>query len=217
MTCFNPLWPNAMVIHPVPQTTAELKGDGENPRAISDRAKVGLRHSLEHFGDLSGIVFNQRTGELVTGHQRVDQLRERYGDRPITPIDEGNGLYGIFVDADHYFPVRVVDWSRAMQRAANVAANNTLIQGTFSDDLADYLLEVEADLETSMSGVLDECLLSDLLRMAAEEDEEQSDGAVNKQIAEIYQVVIDCDNEDEQRHIWNRLTAEGLRCKPLTI
>lgn len=42
-----------------------------NPRRISEDAAAGLRGSIETFGDLSGIVWNERTGNLVAGHQRV--------------------------------------------------------------------------------------------------------------------------------------------------
>lgn len=43
----------------------------------------GLSYSIAEFGDLSGITFNERTGELVCGHQRVKALRAQYGDLPM--------------------------------------------------------------------------------------------------------------------------------------
>jgi hypothetical protein len=54
----------------------QLADDPRNPRIIGEKALTGLRHSLEDFGDLSGIVFNQRSGHLVAGHQRMRVLRE---------------------------------------------------------------------------------------------------------------------------------------------
>lgn len=56
---------------------SDLRPASYNPRTIEDDAAAGLAQSLERFGDLSGIVWNQRTGHLVAGHQRVNQLRER--------------------------------------------------------------------------------------------------------------------------------------------
>src|SRR3970040_1256795 len=115
--------------------TSELAPDAANPRRITDQASSGLRNSLKQFGDLSGIVFNQRTGKLVTGHQRMAQIRAQYGEHAIEPIDAAADLYGIRIDAEHFFAVRVVDWSQAKQRAANLSANNQKTQGAFTDEV----------------------------------------------------------------------------------
>lgn len=203
-------------------STAELTGDGANPRKISDESKAGLRASIKRFGDLSGIVFNKRTGELVAGHQRVEQIRAEYGDRPIEPIDynEFTGqLYGIRIDAEHYFPVRVVDWTQAKQRAANVAANNPKIQGKFTSDLSAYLLSVEAELSAEMPGVLDECLMLDLLAAGIDTSDATEDEPQEKDVAisESYQVIVQCNDEGHQKQIYDQLTGEGLSCKLLTL
>ena len=47
-----------------------------NPRKISERAQNALSKSLGDFGDISGIVWNKRTGNLVCGHQRVKELEK---------------------------------------------------------------------------------------------------------------------------------------------
>ena len=143
--------------------TAELTGDSDNPRKITDKAAKGLGSSLDRFGDLSGIVWNRRTGELVAGHQRMAEIRKRWGDHPIQEIDPVRGLYGIAVDDKHFFPVRVVDWSKAMQRAANVTANSQRIAGEFTDELSTYLLEIQAEVEEESPGLLTDLLLVDLM------------------------------------------------------
>ena len=43
----------------------DLKPASYNPRRISDRAARALAKSIGDFGDLSGIVWNKRTGNLV--------------------------------------------------------------------------------------------------------------------------------------------------------
>ena len=53
----------------------DLKPASYNPRKISKKAFEGLEVSLKKFGDISGIVWNKRTGNLVSGHQRVAKLR----------------------------------------------------------------------------------------------------------------------------------------------
>jgi hypothetical protein len=45
-----------------------------NPRKITDRKLTMLRKSLADFGDLSGIIRNIQTGNLIGGHQRIRVL-----------------------------------------------------------------------------------------------------------------------------------------------
>ena len=194
------------------EDTAELLADGANPRKISDDAAGGLRNSLRRFGDLSGIVFNRRTGELVCGHQRMQQIRAEYGDRVVEVLDEAAELGCIRIDPQHVFPVRVVDWSTAKQRAANVAANSPKIAGQFTDDLTSYLLEVQADLQNEEPGTLDECLLSDLLDIQLEPDDPK-----NVNIDERYQVVVELESEEQQREVHELLTKKGWKCRVLTV
>jgi len=201
-------------------STAELVGDGANPRRISDDAAEGLKKSLARFGDLSGIVFNQRTGELVTGHQRMAQVRAEYGEREIEAIDEAAGLYGIRVDAEHFFPVRVVDWTKAKQRAANVAANNAKLQGTFTAELSTYLLSVEADPAEEMPGVMEDCLLVELMaaRLDLSDATESEEVEFEAQdVPDVYQVVVDCETEEEQKKLYDQLVDLGYKPKLLTV
>ncbi len=197
---------------PAVNSVADLAGDARNPRTMSDRAAGGLRKSLERFGDLSGIVFNRRTGELVTGHQRVAQIREQYGDRPIETVDTKAEVGLIRVDAERAFAVRVVDWSPAKQRAANVAANNPAIQGKFSDDLTQYLLEIQAEVNDELPGVLDDVLLVELMASGIDTGDATADS-----VPEIFQVVVNCPDEAAQKELHARLKGEGLSVHLLII
>ncbi len=120
------------------KSTAALGVDPKNPRRITDQAAAGLSVSLSEFGDLSGIVFNERTQQLVCGHQRIDQIRKRWGELPI----EGDVIRS---PEGHEFRVRLVDWPIAKQRAANVAANSQRIAGEFTDGLDVILSEIKSD------------------------------------------------------------------------
>jgi len=135
-----------------------LKADGQNPREISPEALAGLGVSVEEFGDLSGIVWNKRTGELVSGHQRMTALRlagatvwERKGDAGfITHPKTGER-----------FPIRIVDWPVEKQRLANLTANNPEIAGEFTAAAAAQLETLAAD-ETNRA-LMDSLRLSELL------------------------------------------------------
>lgn len=54
-----------------PMKVKNLKANPENPRTITDAKLLQLKRSMERFGDLSGIVFNRRSGNLGGGHQRA--------------------------------------------------------------------------------------------------------------------------------------------------
>ncbi|MGD9632557.1 MAG: hypothetical protein AB7G28_22715 [Pirellulales bacterium] len=145
----------------VPASTGDLAGDARNPRFISPAASTGLGKSLDEFGDLSGIVWNRRTGQLVCGHQRLEQIHAKWGPQPIVIVDADRELGAIKIDDAHCFTVRVVDWPAEKQAAANVTANNPKIAGEFTADVVDFL--ESANLASAMPGILDDVLLTDLL------------------------------------------------------
>lgn len=128
-------------------TIDDLKAAPYNPRMISEEAMAGLSVSVDCFGDLSGIVWNSRSGFLVAGHQRVQTLLDKGAElhgpfdgvlRLIIPSDTSDGISS--------FPIRVVDWDETTERAANIAANNHHIAGEFTDDLQGMLSSLHEKL-----------------------------------------------------------------------
>lgn len=114
-----------------PMTTeaiTTLAPDPKNPRRIKSPALKGLALSLEKFGALD-IVFNRRTGQLVSGHQRVAALKAAGATQV-----ERDGDWGFIVHpkSGERFPVRYVDWDVEQQRLANLTANNSNIQGEWT-------------------------------------------------------------------------------------
>lgn len=124
-------------------STAELAGKAApyNPRKISDHDLEALRRSLRYFGTVEPIVVNQRTGNIVGGHQRVRAA-------------EAEGIETL--------PVVHVDLDEPSEKQLNIALNR--ISGEFdTDKLAAVLADLQAagaDLElTGFSDVeLDELL-----------------------------------------------------------
>lgn len=156
--------------------TRELQADESNPREIADKAAAGLRQSMVRFGDLSGIVFNLRTGELIAGHQRMKQIRDEYGDQEIELLDAVAELGIIRIDKEISFAVRAVDWDRKKQVAANVAANSQRISGKFDSTLPEYLLAVEAEITAEDPAMFSDLLLDELLLSAQAVASNQSEG-----------------------------------------
>ncbi len=121
-------------------TITDLKGAEYNPRSIKKEAICALKTSLFEFGDISGIVWNAKTRNLVCGHQRLRALKEEHPDLKV----EDN----VVVAGDRRFPIRVVDWDLATEKAANIAANSPLLSGQFTENLQGLLDELQADLPT---------------------------------------------------------------------
>lgn len=105
----------------------ELKKAEYNPRTITDTAKHGMKASLQAFGDLQPIVWNKRTGNIVSGHQRYDVLTE-LGETETEVI--------------------IVDFDDLTEKKANLEMNNQSITGDWDEaKLADILDEIKLDTD----------------------------------------------------------------------
>jgi hypothetical protein len=89
----------------------KLIGCPFNPRTISDTARKKLRENLERVGLTHPVVWNKRTGHIVSGHQRV-------------------GVIDSLERTDDYLlRVAVVDLSEAEEKEQVVFENNPEAQG----------------------------------------------------------------------------------------
>ncbi len=86
-----------------------------NPRSISDYARKQLEKSLSRFGLVETLVWNEQTGNLCSGHQRLSVL------------DKRNGYPG----NDYELEVSVVNLDAKREKELNVWLNNQAAQGHF--------------------------------------------------------------------------------------
>lgn len=128
---------------------AALKGNPRNPRKITAAKRAQLARTLDRFGDLGGIVFNRRSGQLVGGHQRVDVFRQdkkarvTITERIDPPNAHGTAEEGYVEAMGHRFSYRVVDWDAPTEMAANLAANKGA--GDFDmPEVANWMHELDA-------------------------------------------------------------------------
>ena len=114
-----------------------------------------LKKSLEQFGDLSGIIFNRRTGRLVGGHQRVKVLPpgSKIEKEDLTETSKtGTVALGSIQIGGDRFVYREVDWDETTEKAANIAANQ---HGGEWDvpQLADWLNELDSlNIDMDLTG-----------------------------------------------------------------
>lgn len=147
----------------------DLKPDPKNPRTMSDHDGEALQRSMTKFGDLSCVVFNVRTQQLVGGHQRLEIMKKLPAERRVEikqrfeqPDENGTVALGYIYINNKPFAYREVDWDVGTQKAANIAANR--IQGEFNLEL---LAEVNYELRQLSNA-------DDLLLSTGQTDEELS-------------------------------------------
>lgn len=107
--------------------TQDLTPNPKNPRKITDAKLDMLKRAMLEFGDLSGIVFNRKSKQLVGGHQRTRwmdpnaevTLTKKYSK----PTKTGTVAEGYLeLDGERY-AYREVSWDKHREMAANIAAN----------------------------------------------------------------------------------------------
>lgn len=145
-----------------PRELSGVKSTARNPRTISAEQRKRLKNSLLEYGDLGGIVFNRRTGELVGGNQRIQEFRNDPAAK-VSIVEElkkpdrcGTVAYGFVLANGTRYSYREVDWSAAKAKAANIAANKH--GGEFDLPIVTELLKelAEENGDLALTGFSDE-------------------------------------------------------------
>lgn len=110
-----------------------IKNAPYNPRIMDEKAKKRLRKNIAKHGLVSALTWNKRTGNLVGGHQRLEQLD------------------ALEKSKDYDLTVCVVDVDEREEAALNVQLNNPSMQGEWDlDKLANMSEEFDLDLSEDM-------------------------------------------------------------------
>lgn len=138
---------------------ADLRPAPYNPRAPLEPGSPGferLARSLQEFDLVQPIVWNERTGHVVGGHQRIEVLKHQGA----TEVD-----------------CVVVDLPLEREKALNVTLNNARVGGEWDPGkLVDLLHELVdlPDFDATLTG-FDPGDLSDLLLSPAEDPDSDSE------------------------------------------
>lgn len=168
-----------------------------------------LEREMREFGFLGGLVWNQATGHLVSGHQRLKVLR-------------AHGWTSA--------PMAVVSLSLAKEKALNIGLNK--IGGDWDNQkLAELLNESEMDVALAGFDAAEvQSLMDGLSEFGAGLDSEPpppevsgarasggTSGGGGKRIGEAFAVTVECRNEAEQKRVYDRMTAAGHRCRLMML
>lgn len=109
---------------------ADIKNAAYNPRVMDKEAKKRLREGLKKHGLVSTLTWNKRTGNLVGGHQRLEQLD------------------ALEKSQDYTLDVCVIDVDPREEAILNVQLNNPSMQGDWDlDKLAEMGEEFNVGFE----------------------------------------------------------------------
>lgn len=98
------------------------------------------------------------------------------------------------------------DYESEAQEYADMVADNQI--ATWAEFDNEMLLQElsELDIDTDMLGMIEIPTMK--------EEKEPKD--ISDEINELYEVVIECENEEEQERIFNELNEKGYKCRVLT-
>lgn len=154
-----------------------------------------LKRSIAAFGLVDPLIWNQRSGNLVGGHQRLKVVVREFGAREVD--------------------VAVVDLDDAGEKALNVALNK--IHGDWDEERLGALLAELADVpdfDVELSGFD----LEEIARVTREvEGETESPAREAEPIGEEFGVLVTCRNESEQKRVFERVKKLGYKCRVLSL
>lgn len=123
---------------------SDIQNAAYNPRIMDKGAKKRLKEGLEKHGLVSAITWNKRTGNLVGGHQRLEQLDSL----------EKNKNYSL--------DVCVVDVDEREEALLNIQLNNPSMQGDWDiDKLGDIVQDFDINFDDMGFTQLDVDLMFD--------------------------------------------------------
>jgi hypothetical protein len=121
-----------------------------NPRRITEKELNLLGESYQKYGDLSGVVIDEKTKNVISGNQRFKILKDKKTKIVTEPlIDQYGTVRSGYIQCESKngpmrIPLRIVDWDITKQKEANIAAN--ALGGEFDNEkLALLLAELDAD------------------------------------------------------------------------
>lgn len=107
-----------------------MKPYHKNPRQITKRQMDDLGAWLSELGDLSGIVHDLNTDEIIGGNQRgrvfnVNECEVELTDGPHEPDEQGTVSHGFIIWKGKRYAYRQVRWTEKQAEKANIVANKS--------------------------------------------------------------------------------------------
>ncbi|MCS7168771.1 MAG: hypothetical protein RMI91_13800 [Gemmatales bacterium] len=158
------------------------------------RQKEAVARLLREVGWAGALLYNERTGRLLDGHLRKELCQ---GQR---------------------VPVLVGSWSEEQERRILAFLDPLASLAEPEVERWQELLRSLAHLDATLAQALDEIAQTLDVPLAAETLESADAGRAAAPLPEShFEVIVECPDEPSQRQLYERLTAEGYRCRVLSF
>ena len=158
-----------------------------------------LKDSIEHFGYLDPIIWNKRTGMIVSGHQRFQVMKDIAKSKGET-IDQ--------------IDVMEVDMSESQQDAFMVAINK--ITGLWDNEKLSALFKDLAEEDLSYTGFEDfeiDALLNDGQDAVLFDDDQTVINDAQNEDENVFKVTIYFKTQEERNNIYQEYKGKGYKVK----
>lgn len=100
----------------------------KNPRKITPKQLEQLKRNIQELGDLSGIVHDLNTDEIISGNQRskvidINKCEIVITEKYDTPNQQGTVAWGYVLFEGQKLNYRQVRWDERQREKANITAN----------------------------------------------------------------------------------------------
>lgn len=177
------------IVIPAAETVklSELKTDGENPNKMGKEQLERLKASIENWGFIVPIITNK---DLL-----IADGEQRYTAAKALGMTEVSVIRLPIEDVDRRLLRQVLNKLKGKHdKELDQLEYERIIQAGKEEDLK-YLLMLSDD---KLSGFLNE----------------DEDGVA---FDESFEVVVECEDEQHQEAVFNKLTGEGYKCRVLTL
>lgn len=105
-----------------------MKEYHKNPRKITPKQLEQLKTNIQELGDLSGIVHDLNTDEIISGNQRskvidINKCEVVITEKYDTPNQQGTVAWGYVIFEGQKLNYRQVRWNERQREKANITAN----------------------------------------------------------------------------------------------
>lgn len=183
----------------------EIKNAPYNPRVIEESARKRLKKGLKRFGLVELLVWNKRTGNLVSGHQRLSIMDELEKSK------------------DYDLTVSAIDIDEKSEMELNIQMNNTSMMGDYDLDMLGDMINDGIDVNSLGFSESDIDIMfgdSDLVEMFVDSSEASETKEKLKEIKKdrtklneqakkdndaSYYFIVVCESSDEREELFNKM------------
>jgi len=186
-----------------------MKQYHKNPRQITEKQMQQLTGNLSELGDLSGIVHDLNSDEIIGGNQRSKAFNIALCEIELTheadtPDEQGTVAHGFVVWKGKRYAYRQVRWTPKQCEKANVTANKA--GGSWDFDILANEFDVADLLDWGFEAFelgIEEPVPEAGLNL------DPGEGRYQEQ----YGVIVICEDVQQQESVYNELNEAGYTVK----